>query len=415
MDFLACAAATKDISGDLRKCNPFLAADEAAGIICAIVLLQMTYCRISQANLALQQCRSVIKAVKALQSAQDNASRTRFCKELSALTELLAATLVMQRYYSKKLNDGLFEIDPRFLLFEFCHGLILRPSQVILVRKLMKDIGEGRSVCNQMIMGAGKTTVVGPLLAMLLASDSSLIFEVVPPALLEFSASVLRERFSLFVPKTVFTFTFDRYNSVSPQLLAKLEVARYNRAVIVATPSSIKSFTLKFMELCHNLERQKNLVLEKKEKDASQSFFSLSRVRGLLGLGSSRTSSSGELTAEEIAASRSQLQLCDKIFTIMRESVEIMDEVDIILHPLKSELNWPLGLKDPLDFTRSRAGNGLRWAIPSHLLDAVFGVCNMPILADIADSRIAGIECGCCILLFSFLLLCSWNSRRIKK
>ena len=50
----------------------------------------------------------------------------------------------------------------------------------------------------------------------------------------------------------------------------------------------------------------------------------------------------------------------------------ILDEVDLILHPLKSELNWPLGAKHPLDFTRSRSGNGLRWQIPLHLLDAIF-------------------------------------------
>ena len=152
---------------------------------------------------------------------------------------------------------------------------------------------------------------------------------------------MLRERFSRFVPKTIFTFSFDRYNTVTPLLLTKLEIARFNRAVIVSTPSSIKSFMLKFLELCHNLERQKNLVLEKKEKDSMQTY--LSRVRNLLGLGNPWTSSSGELTAEEIAACRSQLVLCDKIFNIFRESAEIMDEVDIILHPLKSELNWPLG------------------------------------------------------------------------
>lgn len=34
-------------------------------------------------------------------------------------------------------------------------------------------------VFSQMIMGAGKTTVVGPLLAMLLANASTLIFEVI--------------------------------------------------------------------------------------------------------------------------------------------------------------------------------------------------------------------------------------------
>lgn len=65
-----------------------------------------------------------------------------------------------------------------------------------------------------MIMGAGKTTVVGPLLAMLLANATTLVFEVVPPALLYFSAGVLRERFSAAIRKPVFTFSFDRYSQV---------------------------------------------------------------------------------------------------------------------------------------------------------------------------------------------------------
>ena len=180
MDFLAQTTATNDLQGDLKKCNPFLKGDSVNGIICCTVLLMMTYCRISQCNLALQQCRSIMKAITSLQKAKDEQSRERACKELSALSELVAGTIVMPRYYSKSLNQGLFDVDPRFLLFEFCHGLLLRPSQVILVRKLLQDLREGRSVCNQMIMGAGKTTVVGPLLAMLLASEKSLVVEVVP-------------------------------------------------------------------------------------------------------------------------------------------------------------------------------------------------------------------------------------------
>jgi hypothetical protein len=55
-----------------------------------------------------------------------------------------------------------------------------------------------------------------------------------------------------------------------------------------------------------------------------------------------------------------------------------MDEVDMILHPLRSELNWPVGPKEPLDFTvgvvqQGRKGeSGLRWKIASHLLDLFF-------------------------------------------
>ncbi len=44
----------------------------------------------------------------------------------------------------------------------------------------------------------------------------------------------------------------------------------------------------------------------------------------------------------------------------------IMDEVDTLLHPLRSELNVPLGGKTPIDLT------GDRWDLPIHLLDLLF-------------------------------------------
>lgn len=380
-----------DYAADLQRCNPFLQAEVANGVLVCMALIMMTYCRISQTILALQQTRNILRVIEQLRLPNiTETDRLRYTQELILTGELLAANITMKRFYCHELGGGLFEFDPRFLLFEFAHGLLLRSSQVELLRDLLNAMGESRSVCKQMIMGAGKTTVVGPLLALMLATAKSLVVEVVPPALLEFSAGVLRERFGSCVKKTIFTFSFDRYQQVSPQLLAKLEIARFTRAIIVTTPSAVKSFMLKFLELCHNLGRQQSLTLEKREKKAIESFFSLSKVRSLLGLGSHIGMSAGEMSPDEILAARGQLTICDKIFSILRDSVEIMDEVDIILHPLKSELNWPLGAKEPLDFTRSRAGNGLRWSLPSHLLDAIFSVCDMPIVADIADSRTAG-------------------------
>ena len=43
-----------------------------------------------------------------------------------------------------------------------------------------------------------------------------------------------------------------------------------------------------------------------------------------------------------------------------------MDEVDLILHPMKSELNFPIGNKQELDFSPQR------WQMPIHLLDGIF-------------------------------------------
>lgn len=46
-----------------------------------------------------------------------------------------------------------------------------------------------------------------------------------------------------------------------------------------------------------------------------------------------------------------------RVLSLFRESVLIMDEVDLILHPLKSELNFPIGTKLDLDF------HPLRWYV----------------------------------------------------
>jgi hypothetical protein len=46
----------------------------------------------------------------------------------------------------------------------------------------------------------------------------------------------------------------------------------------------------------------------------------------------------------------------------------MMDEVDVLLHPLKSELNFPIGAKDPIDLS------GDRWELPIHLAEAIFSI-----------------------------------------
>lgn len=42
-----------------------------------------------------------------------------------------------------------------------------------LIETLMSAVQNGQSMCHQMLMGEGKTTVIGPLLSMLLADGTS--------------------------------------------------------------------------------------------------------------------------------------------------------------------------------------------------------------------------------------------------
>lgn len=57
-------------------------------------------------------------------------------------------------------------------------------TQVALVRRFMDAYNSGGSLCHQLIMGAGKTTVVSPLLALLLGDGRTCITQVAvwPPA-----------------------------------------------------------------------------------------------------------------------------------------------------------------------------------------------------------------------------------------
>jgi hypothetical protein len=137
--FIAATTAAADAAGDLCLYNPMLSPLDADGLNCVVMLLMMTANRITHATLALQQARGLLKVLlqmhKAVNNPDQNSTKQantvqRLHKELLTQSDNLAATLAMRRNYTVPIAPGVFEIDPRFLLFEFCHGLLLRPSQV---------------------------------------------------------------------------------------------------------------------------------------------------------------------------------------------------------------------------------------------------------------------------------------------
>ena len=59
-----------------------------------------------------------------------------------------------------------------------------------------------------------------------------------------------------------------------------------------------------------------------------------------------------------------------------------------MLHPLKSGLNWPVGEKEPLDYSCSqKLGVGIRWKLQWHLSDAVFYAKTKKMTVPFEDSR----------------------------
>ena len=161
--FIAALTAAADFTGDLCLYNPMLSITNSDGLVCSAMLLMMTSNRITHATLALQQAKTLLKVIQKqlLLISQSNYNNNhgsqqftnmeQLNKELSTQSDNLAVTLAMKRFYTIKGNSGVdvYEVDPRFLLFEFCHGLLLRPSQVHLVNKLLEEMEAGNSVCHQ--------------------------------------------------------------------------------------------------------------------------------------------------------------------------------------------------------------------------------------------------------------------------
>jgi len=362
---------------DIRMLNPFLSRTAYKTVTSLTVVAMLTSIRISQTHRALTNLTKLVLLLRQVKSSTQLKAQKRLCQEISLLSSTIASDLTSERHYMNFNNStGKITFDPRFLVFEFTYSIMLRKSQVILVNRFMDALRNNRSMCHQMIMGAGKTTVVAPLLALMLADGNALVTQVVPHALLEMSRSVMREKFAAVVRKPVFTFSFGRGTKVNRDLYMKLVKARESKAVICATPTSIKSLMLKFIEMMRHLDQKHG-----PKTSTSTSFFES------LSLSSIAKRFREQSVIVEMKVGPEDVYYCVQILKLFKDGVLLLDEVDLLLHPLKSELNWPLGIKEPLDFTQSKMGKGLRWEIPWHLLDAIFYAKDKRMTVAFTDSR----------------------------
>ena len=363
-----------------RRMNPFIDRSTYDKVLSFTARVLLHSNRVGHINRVIETCEDIHIILKGLKEAVGSKAENLYPASLAALQqkcEALGEALNSKRGYFHPMSaeeiakvngelhlaqkhylarpagvnaDG-WSFDPRFLVFEFTWNLVLRPRQVNLVNEFTRAVMEGEhaspsgGIVRQMIMGAGKTTVVGPLLCLMLADGvrKSLTTIVMPAALIEFSRSVLRRTFSSIITKRIFTLHFDRNDVLDPKLEKKLTAARDMAAIVVSTPSSVRSIMLKFVEILTDL-----------------------------GDPASRASK---------AHLRRQVRSGVNIMALWREGACLMDEVDVVLHPLKSELNFPIGAKERLDFY------GDRWELPMHMMEAIFACSSAIQHMELASTR----------------------------
>ena len=72
--------------------------------------------------------------------------------------------------------------------------------------------------------------------------------QVVPQSLFHFSCVIIPGCFSSILQKPVFTFKSDRFTEPTLDLYKKLLQAQSANGVVITNPTSLKSFSLKFIE-----------------------------------------------------------------------------------------------------------------------------------------------------------------------
>ena len=109
----------------------------------------------------------------------------------------------------------------------------------------------------------------------------------------------------------------------------------------IATPTTLKSIQLKFLEL-------------------------LSQI--------------SDVNRPRVPEMVNHVEILAKVLGLFKQGVLLMDEVDVILHPLKSELNFPVGEKHDLD------ANPWRWELPVHIIDCIFFAKRKKMAVDFGES-----------------------------
>ncbi|GAB5371987.1 hypothetical protein AAMO2058_001626900 [Amorphochlora amoebiformis] len=342
-NYIVAALLSSDACFDVLKLNPFLKKEELESLFDAVVAVVLRTSRMGQINRCLQDVDELLTLLDSKQPTTEK-EKEALVTELVQKAGALVRNITCKRHFIREEKGVGLIYDPRYLVFEFTWNLLLRKKQINLIDSFMETAKKGESSVKQLIMGAGKTTVVCPILSLMLGDGDSLVVQVVPQALLPFSIEIMRATFSSVVQKRVYTFIFDRSTKISPNLFTKLDNARVTRGILVTHPTALKSIMLRFVEILSTINDSARKRTPFLEHEASE---------------------------------------VHRVLDVFRSSVVLMDEVDLILHPLKSELNFPIGPKNSLDF------EPLRWQLAIHILDALFYYERGSISVDFKKSKSA--------------------------
>ncbi|KAK8113124.1 hypothetical protein PG984_013650 [Apiospora sp. TS-2023a] len=136
---------------------------------------------------------------------------------------------------------------PEWLLIQIEADILFRPEQVVVANAIIANESTTNAVL-QLNMGKGKTSVILPMVAAILANEAQLARLVVPKALLLQTAQILQSRIGALVGRPVMHVPFSRRTPTSPHMTTLYEELHKrlmaSQGVIITTPETVLSFKL---------------------------------------------------------------------------------------------------------------------------------------------------------------------------
>ena len=277
----------------------------------------------------VQQLQRSISLIKAHHSAEEQMK--------TPLLQSIAFSLKQTRVYPPDHPLAMV-----FLLIETSLNIKLRQDQIQNLLKFDKGILQDEELVLQMIMGAGKTSVIQPILALLLAKPDTLSCVMVPEAQFQSVREKLATTLGTTLDKTLISFPYDRELSDDLAYLSSLHETliqtKENGGCVLLTSRHKHSIVTSLYEAYYNLENKDTTIKDLKKKIAQPSISDGQKAelsRQLQEIQEGKF----EKRAEAISKICNFLQLHER---------DQIDEIDMIMNP-KVVFKRPIGIPQVFD------------------------------------------------------------------
>ncbi|KAI9929431.1 hypothetical protein MW887_000901 [Aspergillus wentii] len=141
---------------------------------------------------------------------------------------------------------------PQWVLFELENDMTIRARQAEVAHRMINPEGNENAVL-QLNMGEGKTSVITPMEAAILADGIRLLRIIVLKPLLRQSVTLLSHRLGGLQQRRIYHIPFSRSTAIDDETAAQLQSiyqeCQENRGILIALPEQILSFRLVGLDL----------------------------------------------------------------------------------------------------------------------------------------------------------------------